>query len=131
MSFICLVVTITLSNLRKRFTDQYNQDIVKQMVAETAKLDTRIPVVQLRGKFEFFCKRSKLRHGILKCFIGSLLQICASPFSVCIPCSTNFFTPTHTLLDAARRFFQSILETTALKDKGKYDVKVTQQHRRN
>ena len=28
-------------------------------------------------------------------------------------------------LDAARRFYQSILETNALKDKGKYDFKVT------
>jgi len=35
------------------------------------------------------------------------------------------------LPDAARRFYQTISETTALKDKGKYDAKVIQQRRKN
>lgn len=33
--------------------------------------------------------------------------------------------------DAARRFYQSILETAALKEKGKYQIKVAQQRRKN
>ena len=34
-------------------------------------------------------------------------------------------------IDAARRFFQTTTEVSALKDKGKYGMKVTQQRRRN
>ena len=34
-------------------------------------------------------------------------------------------------VDAAGRLYQSVMETTALKDKGKYESKVVQQRRRN
>lgn len=37
----------------------------------------------------------------------------------------------YNVIDAARRFFQSLMEKQSLEEKGKYDAKVQQQRRRN
>ena len=44
------VVTFVYFYLRKRFSDKQNQDVVTRLVAEAGKLDTSIPLLQLRGK---------------------------------------------------------------------------------
>ena len=54
-----------------------------------------------------------------------------STHTVCIYHTRSIILYVPIFLDAARRFYQSILETNALKDKGKYDFKVTQQRRKN
>ena len=38
---------------RKKFSDKHNQDVVSRLVSESSKLDSHIPLVQLRGKNNF------------------------------------------------------------------------------
>ena len=34
---------------RKKFSDQHNLDVVTRLVSETSKVDSRVPLLQLRG----------------------------------------------------------------------------------
>ena len=87
---------------RKIFSDASNLTVVRKLEMEVKGQDEMVTTVQVRGKLDYFVYMWK----VLNLF--------------CIE-----------IADAARRFFQSKLEESSLKQKGTYTKKVQSQRRRN